>query len=86
MPEWNEYDGEVAKLAEREKKKGGEGVGYMREALVQKEALGEQEKSSGSGDGDVKVEGRFDDSSARHEEKKQVVEEKAESISTKDEL
>lgn len=41
IPEWTEYDDEVAALAKKVKAKG---VENMREALVQKEALGEQEK------------------------------------------
>lgn len=44
LPEWNEYDDEIAALAKKRSGKGGEGVLNMREALVQKEALGEQEK------------------------------------------
>ncbi|KAJ6258935.1 glycoprotein glucosyltransferase [Drechslerella dactyloides] len=42
IPEWTEYDNEVAELAKRVKAKG---VENMREALVQKEALGEEEKA-----------------------------------------
>ncbi|KAF3167177.1 hypothetical protein TWF132_011935 [Orbilia oligospora] len=43
IPEWTEYDDEVAALAKKVKAKG---VENMREALVQKEALGEQEKGA----------------------------------------
>ncbi|KAK6519007.1 hypothetical protein TWF281_003697 [Arthrobotrys megalospora] len=43
IPEWTEYDDEVAALAKKVKAKG---VENMREALVQKEALGEQEKAT----------------------------------------
>ncbi|KAF3928354.1 hypothetical protein ABW21_db0201648 [Orbilia brochopaga] len=50
IPEWTEYDNEVAALAKRVKAKG---VENMREALVQKEALGEEEKA---GKGDSKTE------------------------------
>ncbi|KAK6498113.1 hypothetical protein TWF506_004353 [Arthrobotrys conoides] len=42
IPEWTEYDDEIAALAKKVKAKG---VENMREALVQKEALGEQEKA-----------------------------------------
>ncbi|RVD89346.1 uncharacterized protein DFL_000359 [Arthrobotrys flagrans] len=42
IPEWTEYDDEVAALAKKVQAKG---VENMREALVQKEALGEQEKA-----------------------------------------
>ncbi|KAF3934805.1 hypothetical protein ABW20_dc0110185 [Dactylellina cionopaga] len=43
VPEWTEYDDEIASLAKRVKAKG---VENMREALVQKEALGEEEKAT----------------------------------------
>ncbi|KAK6334395.1 hypothetical protein TWF730_003609 [Orbilia blumenaviensis] len=43
IPEWTEYDDEVAALAKKVQAKG---VENMREALVQKEALGEQEKAT----------------------------------------
>ncbi|KAK6495184.1 hypothetical protein TWF481_003211 [Arthrobotrys musiformis] len=42
IPEWTEYDDEVAALAKKVQAKG---IENMREALVQKEALGEQEKA-----------------------------------------
>ncbi|EPS45799.1 hypothetical protein H072_149 [Dactylellina haptotyla CBS 200.50] len=42
VPEWTAYDDEIAALAKRVKAKG---VENMREALVQKEVLGEQEKA-----------------------------------------
>lgn len=43
IPEWTEYDDEIAALAKKVKALG---VENMREALVQKEALGEQEKGA----------------------------------------
>ncbi|KAK6524135.1 hypothetical protein TWF694_005796 [Orbilia ellipsospora] len=52
IPEWTEYDDEIAALAKRVKAKG---VENMREALVQKEALGEEEKA-GKGETKEKAE------------------------------
>ncbi|KAF3931846.1 hypothetical protein ABW19_dt0203562 [Dactylella cylindrospora] len=54
VPEWTEYDDEIAALAKRVKAKG---VENMREALVQKEALGEEEKNTVKDEKTENVEG-----------------------------